>query len=75
MKRALVLGRVPLEQGGEAILLCVRDDAFVELADGPHPGVTILAPEARRLAETILRLVEEMESGRPPADGFDGFGK
>jgi hypothetical protein len=63
MEKALTIERRRLQVGGEAILLAVRPDAFVELEDGPHSGVTLLPHEARLLAYHLLLLAQEIDCG------------
>ncbi len=66
---ALVVQRVPLRAGGKGVALLVRQDLFIELSDGPWPGVILLPPEARRLADLLMLVAEEVESETGHRDG------
>jgi hypothetical protein len=59
---ALVIQLVPLEAGWHGIALLVRQDLMVELADGPWPGVILLAADARRLADLLRIAAEDLEA-------------
>lgn len=61
---AITIQRVPLHEGGEAIALMLRADAFVELFGGEIlPGVTMTLAEARVVAYRILFLAAQLEAG------------
>lgn len=62
VKGAIVVQRVPLQQGAEGVALLVRQDLFVELSDGPWPGVILFPPEARKLADLLRLVAAEVES-------------
>lgn len=66
---ALVVQIVPLNQGGHAIALLVRQDLFVELSDGPWPGVILLPADARKLADLLRIAAEDLEAGLGHRDG------
>ncbi len=63
MDKALTIERRRLQNGGQAVLLAVRQDAFVELEEGPHSGVVLLPQEARLLAYHLLLLAQEIDCG------------
>ena len=69
MKNAVFLGRTHDIDGNDSILLAVRQDAFVELADAPWPGVLVAPSEARVLAHRLLLFAAEIEVGAAPPDG------
>jgi len=61
VKGAVVVQLVPLDAGGVGIGLLLRQDLFVELYDGPWPGVILLPAEARRLADQLRTAAEDVE--------------
>jgi hypothetical protein len=58
---ALVVMRSPTEDGGEGVLLALRQDAFVELYNRPWPGVILRPEEARLLAARLQLLAAEID--------------
>jgi hypothetical protein len=72
VKGAVVVQKVPLQAGSEGIALLVRQDLFVELFDGPWPGVILLPTEARKLADLLELVAAEVESGAERPDGLGG---
>ena len=66
---AVEVREVELDAGGFGVALLLRKDLFVELYDGPWPGVILLPADARRLADLLRIAAEDVEARGGPLGG------
>jgi len=66
---AVQIQLVALDAGGFGAALLIRKDLFVELSDGPWPGVILLPADARHLAGLLRIAAEDVEALGRPLDG------